>query len=518
MHLPMGTPIRSNRCKNSDTQRNDNNTADNGAGIESYAYWTQMDIDGCTITGNEADSYGGGIALLGNSSSGLTKLKNSTVTDNTSGDIGAGVLYDADSKLYISGENVIQDNIYDNKLNNLNVYMEDGTIYPVYVNGDLTGSQIGLSDPTLWNDGKDDTDPTAVSTNYLTSGYKTNNSANPGTLFTSDHDSWVADFSEVNENEVRLVRKTTVDYHINNRTIAKDKYNGNDIFTSHVVDATGKSVTVGETIDEFYTIPEIKPTAKNSCPYIFKGWYYDKANDNDENPVDFGTDIYEAGRDIYAHWIEVKDVAKDRKDEYNLPEGETAYGGFDLTGVQVRGAINDTNFDGIRKPGGLRFMTSLSTDVVNEIKALQDGDNNIEYGYVAATRADWITAHQNNGDKLQYVSRTANGKNTSTYDKEKPQDYFGFATNVNCTSQETNASDGIVPQDHREFSGYLLYTLVITYENGTGYDKNVLARPYIKYTDANGLERVAYSEYRGNSNTLGGCYTSYNAVAPEQEG
>ena len=163
-------------------------------------------------------------------------------------------------------------------------------------------------------------------------------------------------------------------------------------------------------------------------------------------------------------------------------------------------------------------MTSLSTDVVNEIKALQDGDNNIEYGYVAATRADWITAHQNNGDKLQYVSRTANGKNTSTYDKEKPQDYFGFATNVNCTSQETNASDGIVPQDHRKFSGYLLYTLVITYENGTGYDKNVLARPYIKYTDANGLERVAYSEYRGNSNTLGGCYTSYNAVAPEQEG
>ena len=160
MHLPMGTPIRSNRCKNSDTQRNDNNTADNGAGIESYAYWTQMDIDVCTITGNEADSYGGGIALLGNSSSGLTKLKNSTVTDNTSGDIGAGVLYDADSKLYISGENVIQDNIYDNRLNNLNVYMEDGTIYPVYVNGDLTGSQIGLSDPTLWNDGKDDTDPT----------------------------------------------------------------------------------------------------------------------------------------------------------------------------------------------------------------------------------------------------------------------------------------------------------------------------------------------------------------------
>ena len=680
-----------------------NNTAKTGAGIENLRYYTHLDIDGCTITGNNASSNGGGIAAFLNSGYGqvgYTKIKDTTITDNTSGARGAGVYYDAESEIRLSGANVIQYNTYNGKDNNLNVLSLDK---PVTVDGDLTGSQIGLSDPTLWDDGKEDTAPDAVSTERLTNGYKANNaSLIPANAFTSDHESWMVDFGDkkteqvevgrtytytartynavsrstgsqaargtlvdvvakttfseggrasnttelynelttrykeeyqetdkdhyydpvsgssievypygynvyvyvgsntlfagvsyhqyVDEghfalvflggtldnavfsddyteetvvldepidedeteygfndigqtvsktelvkssedvdiqydtvttdytNEVRLVRKTTVDYHINNRTIAKDKYNGNDIFTSCVTAATGKPVTVGETIDEFYTIPEIKPTAKNSCPYIFKGWYYDKANDNDENPVDFGTDIYEAGRDIYAHWIEVKDVAKDSRDEYNLPEGETAYGGFDLTGVQVRGAINDTNFDGIRKPGGLRFMTSLSTDVVNEIKALQDGDNNIEYGYVAATRADWITAHQNNGDKLQYVSRTVNGKNTSTYDKEKPQDYFGFATNVNCTSQETNASDGIVPQDHREFSGYLLYTLVITYENGTGYDKNVLARPYIKYTDANGLERVAYSEYRGNSNTLGGCYTSYNAVAPEQEG
>ena len=164
-------------------------------------------------------------------------------------------------------------------------------------------------------------------------------------------------------------------------------------------------------------------------------------------------------------------------------------------------------------------MTSLSTDVVNEIKALQDGDNNIEYGYVAATRADWIDYHDHFKDKLQYVSATANGKNTSTYNEERPQDYFGFAKNVVCTSQKINTGD-FVKEDHRNFKDYLLYTLVITYEDGKGYDKNVLARPYIRYTDANGLDRVAYSEYRGRSNTLGGCYTSYNAnvEAPEQEG
>ena len=157
-------------------------------------------------------------------------------------------------------------------------------------------------------------------------------------------------------------------------------------------------------------------------------------------------------------------------------------------------------------------MTSLSMDVVNQINKIKP--NNIEYGYVAATREDWINAHQQKGDKLQYVSATANGKNTSTYNEERPQDYFGFAKNVICTSNKTNIG-GVVKEDHRNFKDYLLYTLVITYNDGTGYDKNVLARPYIRYTDANNLERVAYSEYRGESNTIGGCYTSYNAIVPK---
>ena len=205
-----------------------------------------------------------------------------------------------------------------------------------------------------------------------------------------------------------------------------------------------------------------------------------------------------------------KNVAKDGKDEYNLPGGETEYGGFDLTGVQVRKKIIDTNFDNELKPGGLRFMTSLSMDVVNQINKIKP--NNIEYGYVAATREDWIEAHKSHNDKLQYVSKKANGKDTT--DSTKPGNYFGFAKNVICTSNKTNTG-GVVKEDHRNFKDYLLYTLVITYNDGTGYDKNVLARPYIRYTDANNLERVAYSEYRGESNTIGGCYTSYNAIVPK---
>ena len=705
------------------------NSAYMGAGIESKSFWTQTTIDGCTITGNTAESVGGGIylnqALINGQYPCQTYLKNSTITNNTSGDKGAGVYYNSASNLMISGANTIQNNTYNGKLNNLNVLSKD---YPVYVDGALTGSQIGLSDPTLWDDGLEDTDASAVSTEYLTSGYKENNPEDhPSEYFTSDHETWIVDRSEqtkeetvdpssvtyreytvnrypyipasdpklnplygqnneyvyseiknpdidkissfndlynemkykysdtskytkstdVNNNgniflkysildstypttltiqktssndyasvvfsqspldgkggnvtyrvylndqtlyadtkelvykvfgtsdnisnsyafsedyttisikyvntnppadtiyeyddygnltakleivggvsnytlkqktteiitgntdEVRLVR-ADINYHINNDVI-DDQYGNNDIFTDEVEAKTGE-IKVGETIKAFYAVPEVTPTKQNSCPYIFKGWYYDQANDDDSHPVVFGTDKYT--KDIYAHWIKVENVAPDKEDDNILPEGETEYGGFDLSGVQVREGVKDTNFGYEKKPGGLRFLTSLSMDVVNKINAIKP--NNIEYGYVAATNEDWIDYHSHFGRKLLYVSDSDNPPNgiDTASDKAENKNYFGFAKNIKCTSKKAN-SKVTLKEDHRNYGGYLLYTLVITYENSEpeDFDKNVLARPYIKYTDANNLERVAYSEYRGNSNVLGGCYTSYNANA-----
>lgn len=487
------------------------NKADNGAGIESFGYWTQLDIDGCTISNNNAVANGGGLLLSNNSSGGFTNLKNTTITGNISGERGAGVYYDTNSKLNISGANIIQNNTYNGKQNNLNIL---SLSKPVYVNGALTGSQIGLSDPTLWDDNKTDDDTTAVSTSYLTSGYSTYNSGvNPSKYFTSDHDTWVADYSDVNTNEVRLVRKKP-DYHINNDVI-DDKYGNNDIFTDEIEAANANiKVNVGETINKFYTVPEVVPTATNTCPYIFKGWYYDQNNENDAHPVKFGTDKY--AKDIYAHWIKVDDVTKDDEDTHILPGGGSTYGGFDLAGVQTRlERTIDPNYDYARMPGGMRFITSLSKKVVNEINALDD-KTDIEYGFVTTTDKNeaWINYHEGSGRKLQYVSKTANGINT--LDPEGNDTYFDFAKNINCTSKQSSSA-GVVKWDHCNFDNYLLYTLVVTYEEeGADKGKNVLARPYIHYTDANGLERVAYSDYNGNSKKLGGCYTNYELLT-EQE-
>ena len=183
------------------------NTAENGAGIEVMSYWTQADIDGCTIEGNESVEKGAGIYLKGNSSSSGTTLKDTSVKDNKSGAIGAGIYYDADSKLTISGQNTIQNNTYNGVINNLNIF---DASHPVYVNGSLKGSSIGLSDPTLWNDNLSDSDSTALSTAKLTSGFKEyNEGLDPEDVFTSDHSTWAPDYGEKKEDTKRMDYSST---------------------------------------------------------------------------------------------------------------------------------------------------------------------------------------------------------------------------------------------------------------------------------------------------------------------
>ena len=60
------------------------NKAAVGGGVASYGYWTKMDIDGCTITGNEAKHYGGGFAAQENTD-GQTTIKSTVLCNNIAG-------------------------------------------------------------------------------------------------------------------------------------------------------------------------------------------------------------------------------------------------------------------------------------------------------------------------------------------------------------------------------------------------------------------------------------------------
>lgn len=70
------------------------NKAAVGGGVASYGYWTKMDIDGCTITGNEAADYGGGFAAQENTSGGQTTIKSTVLCNNIAGQAASDVYLD----------------------------------------------------------------------------------------------------------------------------------------------------------------------------------------------------------------------------------------------------------------------------------------------------------------------------------------------------------------------------------------------------------------------------------------
>ena len=263
------------------------NTATVGGGISVLSYWTQADIKNCTITGNTSETTGGGIDQMQNSSGGKTKVTDCTITGNKSSDYGGGIHYDEQSKLEISGKNTITGNTYNGDKNNLHVLGHD---YPVYVTGDLSGSKIGISDEVLWEDDKTDEDESAESDTYLTSGYNDNNSSIPYEVFKSDHKTWYAYYSDVKEDEVRLIRTKYVLHYNDNKTEDKtDYYNPES--------------------------PEDLPTPKRKG-YVFKGWYKKKDFSGDsytKTPSEYeGSPI-----DYFAKWELEK-----YKITYNLDGGK----------------------------------------------------------------------------------------------------------------------------------------------------------------------------------------------------
>lgn len=304
-------------------------------------------------------------------------------------------------------------------------------------------------------------------------------------------------------------------FHINDpsRTLANAN---DDVYVSYMptYDETAERVTVrylntDKTVSPFYDIPEVIGTGSQRM--VFKGWYRNKANDDDSNPIQFNGTKFVADADVYAHWIDIGTVSKAKDDD---KIGVSNYYGFDLFGTQIRNADDDENHP--VKPSsfdksGLRFVTSFSEKLLSDIDKLDGTKTRPEYGYVLAKKSTAEKAAQlagvsSDSYELEYNGKNVNGKDTTA------KTSYGYVTNVNCTSSKSYS--GIVPLDHFNSDNYRIFSLVITYKRGgsSAQSQDVIARSYIRYTDANGLFRTYYSDYTGNSKLYGGCSTSFNSV------
>ncbi len=294
-----------------------------------------------------------------------------------------------------------------------------------------------------------------------------------------------------------------------------------------------------KSITHFYDIPSFA-----GDEYVFAGWYHNSGyTELNKNTVsssasiasDFESDKYTARNSdyhLYAKWIKVGKINKDNADS-NVIEGDQ-YRGFGLAGVQIRDPkMNDSNYGNKITPSGMRFVTSISEDLLRQIDEVSDKQvrteqnltENVEYGYVAAAKEN-IDAFVNhykvvpNEYSLQYKGENVNGVNTLGTDinSRSAETDFRYITNVNCTStHQINGKqngEGFVKDDHRNFTNYRLYTLVVTYEGDSASKKgdNIDARAYIRYYDANGKLRVFYNNYN-KTQYYGGCMCSFNQAS-----
>ena len=250
-------------------------------------------------------------------------------------------------------------------------------------------------------------------------------------------------------------------------------------------------------IDVFYDIPTFAYDVHNG--YIFKGWYM--GTETDAAPMDWNA-VYGEETHIYAHWIRVGSVNKE--DDGKIYESD-AYPEYDLLGNQIRVATENPNQHYGDAAPGLRFIASLSERVYQEMNALHaNNQNGIEYGFVIAATSAAQSKANGNDYMLKYKHATLNGEDTTST--------YSYVNNIPCRVPD------VPVDDHYDGEQYRLYTAVITYKGLEGdrltaaQNTNFIGRAYLRYFDANGLERVHYNNYTGNAQTYGGVNTCYSVV------
>ncbi len=263
---------------------------------------------------------------------------------------------------------------------------------------------------------------------------------------------------------VTLVASLLLGLH-NNADVAKaESTTVTFISGSETVDT--KAVNLGDTV-EIIDAPQIDGR-------LFAGWFTQDVGDiTDVSSVleyayDFSLPVNE-NKTLYAGWI-------------NVGVGEES--SFYLLGTQYRSASSNTT-------AGLRFMTKIKDEFLNSVKILNSANSSIEPEHMNQTGIGY-------GTVVTYAENLDNGDMLVKDDSAvSMRTGFYVIPAVNTYSRE---------------SDYHIYTALIVDIPSAYFLQHIAARPYITYSDVNGvIQTYYYTETSDTSHKLGGSYyLNYN--------
>ncbi len=232
-------------------------------------------------------------------------------------------------------------------------------------------------------------------------------------------------------------------------------------FVKPVVEENG-TITVNVD-DQTIDLKKYASYEKHGDGYFFNGWKVNGAY------VALGEDrIYEA---------KAGDVLTPVSTAVSLEETGDMY----VLGAQIREAANG-KYD-------LRFVTQFSRDFLatDVIGITTYGGENVQYGHIVLPKEDKFVGMKIVGE---IVPNDKTGDNDVVFvekeellELDKPTLTGYIPRNVPAVKLFEEPSDD-----------YIKFTVCITNIATRNYDRNYIVRPYVKYTDGNGVERVIYGE------------------------
>ena len=268
-----------------------------------------------------------------------------------------------------------------------------------------------------------------------------------------------------------------------NSPVVVEPVNASVIYMSNGSQYASKTVSIGSTVEASL------PAAPERDGYIFLGWFRENVgtvSSVNSSLVSKAVSLNTAVNNdmvLYAGWLNIGTVSRDSKD--TMSPASSNLSGLYLVGAQYRGADS-------KHTAGIRFVARISDGVVSSIETLNSANVNLKPESVSDKGVGY-------GFVLTLAKKLSQS-NMLVKDENAVNVASGMAV---CPAANT----------YKEYSGYKLYTAVVTGIPESSYSSDIAARMYITYYDANGkLQTYYYTEKDSSSNVGGAYYTNFNSV------